>query len=253
MGILEVKNLSLSVDGNQILNDVSLEIEENKIYALVGPNGAGKSSLAFAVMGLDGYNNYDGEITFKGESLNNLSVSERAERGITLAWQEPARFEGLTVKKFIESAASDKSDETVRSALENAGMDPDEYLHRAVDTGLSGGERKKVELASILAMEPELVLLDEPDSGIDVASLDRLFEGIKLLKEKGATVVLITHSDTAHRQAEYAYLVCRGTIIDQGPIDEIGEYFEEKCFDCEAFLDQEKAPEKWEEKKEQRQ
>ncbi len=233
MGILEVKNLKLFVEDNQILNDISLNLEKNKIYAIVGPNGAGKSSLAFAIMGLDGYNQYGGDIIFKGKSINNISVSERAERGITLAWQEPARFEGLTVKKFIESAAAEKSDETAKTALEKVGMDPDEYINRAVDNGLSGGERKKVELASILAMEPELVLLDEPDSGIDVASLDRLFEGIKFLKEKGATVVLITHSATAHKQAEYAYLMCQGTIIDEGPIDEIGKYFEESCIPCD--------------------
>ncbi|KXA89948.1 ABC transporter ATP-binding protein [candidate division MSBL1 archaeon SCGC-AAA259M10] len=233
MNILEVRNLELWVNSNKILDDVSLDIEENRVYAIVGPNGAGKSTLAYSIMGLEGYTGYSGDILFKGESLNGLDISERAEKGITLAWQEPARFEGLTVRKFIKSAASEKSDESVRSAIEKVGMDPDQYLDRAVDKGLSGGERKKIELASILAMEPELVLLDEPDSGIDVASLDRIFEGIELLKEKGSTVILITHSATAHRQAEYAYLMCRGAILDEGPIDDIGSYFEERCIPCD--------------------
>ncbi|KXB08721.1 ABC transporter ATP-binding protein [candidate division MSBL1 archaeon SCGC-AAA382N08] len=233
MNLLEVSNLNLYIEGNEILNDISFEIPENEIYAIVGPNGAGKSSLAFTIMGLDGYNDVSGEILYKGESLKELNVGERAKKGITLAWQEPARFEGLTVRKFIKSASADGNEETVRDVIEKVGMDPDQYLDRAVDTGLSGGERKKIELASILAMEPELVLLDEPDSGIDVASLDRLFEGIRLLKDKGSTVILITHSSTALRQAEYAYLMCCGSIIDKGPVGKIGEYFEEECIPCD--------------------
>lgn len=233
MSVLEVKDLELWVNSSKILDNVSLEIEENRVYAIVGPNGAGKSTLAYSIMGLEGYTGYSGDIIYKGESLNGLDISERAKRGITLVWQEPTRFEGLTVRKFIKSAASEKSDESVKSAIEKVGMEPDQYLDRVVDSGLSGGERKKIELASILAMEPEFVLLDELDSGIDVASLDRIFEGIELLKEKGSTVILITHSATAHKQAEYAYLMCRGTILDEGPIDEIGSYFEERCIPCD--------------------
>lgn len=250
MGILNVKDLSLTMDGTPILDDVSVEFQDGKIHALVGPNGAGKSSLAYAIMGLEDYDEYEGDITFKGESLNGLSVYERAERGITLAWQEPARFEGMTVRQFIEASAEEDSEESVESSIEKVGMDPDQYLDRGIDSSLSGGERKKLELASILAMEPDLVLLDEPDSGIDVASLDRIFEGIEFLKNKGTTVILITHSATVLEQAEYAFLMCFGRIIDRGDIDKIGRYFEEECFECEAFSDQDKAIEEWEERKE---
>ncbi len=233
MSNLKIKDVSLTIEGSRILNGVDINIEDNRVYALVGPNGAGKSSLAFAIIGLDGYTDIDGDILFNDESLKGLDVHERAERGITLAWQEPARFEGLTVRQFIQASASEDSDETPESALEKVGMDPEEYLDRAVDTSLSGGERKKVELASILAMEPELVLLDEPDSGIDVASLEKIFDGIELLKDKGTTVILITHSSTALEQAEYAYLMCCGAVVDQGEVSKIGEYFEEKCIPCD--------------------
>lgn len=231
--ILEVRNLSLSKNGSKILNDVNLEVERNKIQALVGPNGAGKSSLAFAIMGLEGYRDVGGDIIYEEENINDLSVSQRAKRGIALAWQEPARYEGLTIRSFIRAAAKNEKEEVVREVIEKVGMNPDDYFERAIDSGLSGGERKKIELASILAMEPDLVLLDEPDSGIDVASLERIFDGIKLLKENGATVILITHSATALKEAEYAFLMCQGSIIDRGSVEEISPYFEERCIPCD--------------------
>lgn len=232
MSILEVKDLSLGIDGEEVLNDLSIEFEEGLVQAVVGPNGAGKSSLAFAVMGLEEYKDVDGEIIYKDEVINDLSVSERADLGISLSWQEPARFEGLKVRDFIDSAGD--GEEVSGEILEKLGMDPDDYLDRALDSGLSGGERKKIEMASILAMEPELVLLDEPDSGIDVSSLERIFDSIDYLKEKGATVILITHSETTLSQSEYAYLMCGGTVLDEGPIEDIRGYFEDKCMPCES-------------------
>ncbi len=231
MSILEIRDLDLYIEDTKILDDVSMDFKKGEVQALVGPNGAGKSTLAFAIMGLQGYRNIEGDIVYKGDSLKDLSVSERAERGISLSWQEPARYEGLTVRKFI-SASAGNGEMGPEDALEKVGMDPDDYLDRAVDTGLSGGERKKIEMASILAMGPELVLLDEPDSGIDVSSLEKIFDAIKVLKEKGKTVVLITHSDTALEQAEYAFLLCCGSVVDQGPVEEISDYFEEKCIPC---------------------
>lgn len=111
-------------------------------------------------------------------------------------------------------------------------MEPDLYLNRPMDSGLSGGERKKIELASIIAMEPEVALLDELDSGIDISSLNRIFEAIKLLKEKGTTVILITHSSTVLKKAEKAYLMCDGEVKDKGTAKEINRYFEDKCMPC---------------------
>lgn len=233
MDILKIDGLSLSIDGNKILNDIDMEFEGGEIHALVGPNGAGKSSLAFAIMGLEGYRDVEGDIIFKDESIKNQSTFERAKRGITLAWQEPARYEGLTVKQFINAAAGNASDGIARKVLEDVGMVPGDYLDRTMDSGLSGGERKKIELASILAMDPTLVLLDEPDSGIDVNSLDRLFDGIKLLKEQGTTVILITHSPTVLKEADYSFLMCCGSVVDKGKPEKTKSYFEEKCIPCD--------------------
>lgn len=233
MEILEIKNLSLSIDGSKILDNLNLDIWANHIHALVDPNGAGKSSLAFAIMGLEGYQDIEGDIIFKGESLSGLNPYQRAKKGITLAWQEPARYEGLTVKQFLTAAANNKSDKVAEEVLSKVGMNPDIYLKRVVDDGLSGGERKKIELASILAMSPDLVLLDEPDSGIDVASLERIFQAIKLLKQRGSTVILITHSATVLKEAEHAFLMCCGNIVDKGKIEKIDSYFEQKCIPCD--------------------
>jgi len=232
MGILEIDNVTLAIEGKKILDSLSIDFWEGHVHAIVGPNGAGKSTLAFTIMGLEGYRDIDGDIRYRDEPITSLDVDERARRGITLAWQEPARYEGLSVQSFIRAGAPDADSETVAEALEQVGLPPDEYMGRAVDDTLSGGERKKLELASILAMRPRFVMLDEPDSGIDVASLEKIFEGIDLLRGYGATVVLITHSMTVMQQAEHAFLLCGGALVDKGPMKKILPYFEQECIPC---------------------
>ena len=111
-------------------------------------------------------------------------------------------------------------------------MEPSIYLDRAVDRTLSGGERKKIELASILAMKPKVAILDEPDSGIDIDSLEHIFEAVRLLRQEGTTVLLITHSMAVLEQAEYAFLLCCGKVQDEGPTKKIGDYFGKKCLPC---------------------
>jgi Fe-S cluster assembly ATP-binding protein len=232
--ILKLKNLSLSFNGKNIVDDLSLDFWSGHIHAVVGPNGAGKSSLAYTIMGLSGYRERTrGEIIFQGENINELDIYQRARRGITLAWQEPARFEGLTVEKFLRASARDKSDQALRRVLEDVSIAPDQYLRRAVDKTLSGGERKKIELASLLLMRPKLVMLDEPDSGIDVASLENIFAALEQFKKTSATVILITHSPTVLKHAEHAFLICCGRLIDKGETDKIDRYFEEECIPCD--------------------
>jgi len=233
MGTLEIKNLSLTLNGKRILDNVNIDFWGGHVHAIVGPNGAGKSTLASAIMGLEGYRDIEGEILLDGKSIKNLGIDERARRGITLAWQEPARYEGLTVKNFLRAPAKDKSDGSIRSVLSMVDLDPDEYLKRAVDKTLSGGERKKIELASILATRPKVVMLDEPDSGIDVASLERIFDAIKLLKSQDSTVILITHSLAVLKQAEHAFLMCAGKIMEKGRAEKLSRYFKDKCIPCD--------------------
>ena len=233
MGILQLKNLKYKAGDKQILNDITVDFWEGHIHAIVGPNGAGKSTLAYTIMGLSSYRNMEGEIIFKGEKINDISIAERAKKGITLAWQEPARFEGLKISEFLKAAAKDKSEKNIRKSLEMMDLRPDDYLGRAVDKTLSGGERKRVELASIFVMEPDLVLLDEPDSGIDVAALEKIFDMIKILKEKGTTIILITHSPTVLKHSEHAFIMCCGKIIDKGSTDKVQDYFSDRCIPCD--------------------
>ncbi len=229
MEILELRNVSLKLNGKWILKELNATFQEGHVHAVVGPNGAGKSTLAYTIMGLEGYKNIEGDIMFDGESIKGLSITERARKGITLAWQEPARYEGLSVRKFLMASAGGKVD--VGDILQKVGLSED-YAERAVDKTLSGGERKKIELASILAMKPKLVMLDEPDSGIDISSLEKIFEAIKMLKENGTTVILITHSLAVLKQAEHAFLMCNGVIVDKGSVEKIIPFFEGKCMPC---------------------
>jgi len=246
MNLLEIDNLGLALNGTPILDGLDMDLWEGHVHAVVGPNGAGKSTLAGTVMGLEDYRRYTGEIRFDGTSLAGLGVDERARLGMTLGWQEPARFEGLRVPEFVRLAARDKDEDAVRSCLSRSGLDPDRYWDRAADKTLSGGERKKLELASILAMQPRLVMLDEPDSGIDVESLSRIHDAIGALKAGGATVVLITHSAEVLDWAEHAFLMCCGRIVDKGNVDKISHYFKDRCIPCDhknrPDLGQEGAP-----------
>jgi len=231
--ILSIQNVTLSLGGKRILDRLTLDVWRGHVHAIIGPNGAGKSTLASTIMGLAGYRDYSGDIHFEGESLRHLPLHERGRRGISLAWQEPARFEGLSVERFISAGTQESSDNVVDEALHGVGLNPDAYRNRAVDTTLSGGERKRIELASLLAMKPKLVIMDEPDSGIDIEALNRIFEAIKTLKDIGSTVVLITHSLTVLRQADHAFLMCCGHVVRKGSIKKIETYFGEKCIPCD--------------------
>jgi Fe-S cluster assembly ATP-binding protein len=230
--LLETQNLTLDLGSKRILDQLSLEIWPGHVHAIIGPNGAGKSTLASAIMGLSGYTGYSGDILFEGRSLKNLSVDRRARKGITLAWQEPARFEGLPVDTFIRAGAKEKSGETVDRVLRQVGLNPALYASRAVDRTLSGGERKRIELASILAMSPKLVIMDEPDSGIDVEALNRIFEAIRFLREGGSTVILITHSLAVLKQADHAFLICCGRLLEKGSVEKIQSFFGDRCLPC---------------------
>ncbi|AEJ61819.1 ABC transporter related protein [Spirochaeta thermophila DSM 6578] len=232
MALLSVRHLSLTKEGKTILHDVCLDIEPGYVYAVVGPNGAGKSSLAAVIMGLHGYREIEGEIIFEGERINDLSIDERARRGITLAWQEPARFDGLPVREYLRLSAKGHSDEEAEQALMLVGLDPARYLTRKVDQTLSGGERKRVELAAVVAMRPKLALLDEPDSGVDIDAVERIFDVIRYLKEQGTTVVLVTHSAHVLTHADRAFLMCNGKLLREGTVEEILPYFSSRCYPC---------------------
>lgn len=229
--MFEIKNIFFKKDKKVIIDDLSIKFEPKTISIIVGANGAGKSTLARLMMGLTGYRRYRGDMKFKGKSIKRLSVYQRAKLGITLAWQEPVRFEGITVRQYLDLAGNNDIKKQ-NQALLRLGLDPKLYLERMVDNGLSGGERKRIELASILMMDPQVVILDEPDSGIDIDSLKYIDGVIKYFKKQGAIVILITHNLETMEKADKAYLLCKGRLIKVTSPSKIRKYFCDYCRDC---------------------
>ncbi len=231
MTLLSIENLSLEKSGKKIVDSLSLEIEEGNVYALVGPNGAGKSTVGYVLMGLSDYKEVTGDILFEGVSLKHKTVSERGKAGVTLAWQEPARFQGLKVSEYLDASVT-KEGLSSREALLKVGLSPEKYLNRSVDKELSGGERKRIEFASIICMKPRLAILDEPDSGVDVEAMKKVSSAIDYLKETGTTILVITHNVEILKKADFAFLLCNGKLIDQSEGDDVVEYFQNRCVKC---------------------
>lgn len=230
--LLRIAGVSLELQGRTILDGLDLDLTPGEIHGLLGTNGSGKSSLAYAVMGCEGYRPGSGEIVFAGLRIDELPLHERARLGITLAWQEPARFEGLTVRDYVRVGAQQTD---VEDCLRRVGLDPREYAGRAVDKTLSGGERKRVELAAVLAMQPRLVILDEPTAGIDLLSLDALIAVIEALKTAGSTVLLITHQAEVAAHADRASQLCGGRIVCRGETARVLEHYRQRvCRRCDG-------------------
>ena len=227
--MLEVKGLKLTLNGKPIINGLNLEVKKGKIHGLLGVNGTGKTTLANLLMGI-AYPD-EGSIIFEGRDITKGTISERARMGITLAWQEPARFEGLSIREYLKLSRNLDSNES-ESYLWMVGLPPVEYLNRAVDVSLSGGERKRVELASVLAMKPKVAILDEPDSGIDVVSLPHIMNGIVEMSKQGSAVLLITHSETAVEIANRVSVMCAGKIINTGAPEKMCQWFKDNCQLC---------------------
>ncbi len=227
--MLEIKHLKLTLNGKPLINELNLEVKEGKIHGLLGVNGAGKTSLANLIMGTS-YPD-EGNIIFEGRDITRCTISQRANMGITLAWQEPARFEGLSIREYL-SLDRNLSLSEAEKYLWTVGLPPGEYLNRAVDGSLSGGERKRVELASVLAMKPKVAILDEPDSGIDVVSLPHIMNGIVEMGKRGSAVLLITHNEGAVSVSEEVSIICAGKIINSGPPQEMCQWFKNNCQTC---------------------
>ncbi len=233
--MLQLKNIGLTLNGRQILHNLNLETRSGEIHSILGANGTGKSTLASVILGLSGYRGIEGRILLGGEDITLLSVSERARLGITMAWQEPARFEGLSVAEYLSIGQKHAKDDSIspRDCLLKVGLAPASYLTREVDSTLSGGERKRIELASVLAMRPKVAILDEPDSGIDSLSIDYVVDVIKTFSRGGTTVLLITHHEEVAEIADRASSLCGGTILKTGDPVAVARFFRNHCQECE--------------------
>ena len=235
MPLLEVKDIVYGAgsDGKTpILSGLSLAIEPGEVHALLGTNGTGKSTLAYLIMGCEGYWPASGEIWFGSAIINHLKIYERARLGITMAWQEPVRFEGISVMDYL----SIKNRETDPAPFLNlVGLAPELYLTRMVDRCLSGGERKRIELASVLALKPRLAILDEPDSGIDMLSIQDVINVINAFKKGGSAVLLITHREEISVITDRASQVCNGKIICTGDPEKVAEHYKARhCLTCDG-------------------
>jgi len=231
MPILEIKSLAYKAGYKNILEGFSLTVDPAEVHALLGTNGTGKSTLAYLAMGCEGYRPSSGEIVFDGKVINDLKIHERANLGITMAWQEPVRFEGISVRDYLalKNRGTDPS-----QYLEMVGLSPELYLGRMVDKCLSGGERKRIELASVLALHPKLAILDEPDSGIDMLSTQDIVNVISAFKKNGSSVLLITHREEIVLIADRASQICNGRIVCSGNPEKVAEYYKSrKCLVCD--------------------
>jgi len=211
---LEVKDLTVPAFDQEcvIINKVSFSVKEGSIHAVIGPNGSGKSTLAYTIMGLSNYKPSEGKIYFEGIDITEMSITERAKLGITLTWQEPARIDGLSIPKYISLGIKDKANmkDIIREALEIVNLEPERYMNRTIDESLSGGERKRVELAAAIAMRPRLIILDEPDSGLDFIVIEDFLNIFEKIKELNMTILLITHREDIGMVADYGTLIWRG-------------------------------------------
>jgi Fe-S cluster assembly ATP-binding protein len=216
--LLSVKDVSVESSDRQcnIVETISFDVVKGSIHSIIGPNGAGKSTIGYAIMGI--YHPCTGRIYFKGEDITDLSITERARKGITLAWQNPARFEGLSVHDYIAVGIKDKAkvEEIVRESLETVNLNPDIYGKRKTDANLSGGERKRIELAAVIAMRPKLIILDEPTAGLDLIVIESFLDIFNKIKALGMTILLITHREDIGIVSDYSTLIWGGEVVANG-------------------------------------
>ncbi len=223
--MLELQNLTLTVPSESgttdILKDVSLTVEDKKFIVITGPNGGGKTTLAKVIMGLA--TPTAGKIRWNGEDITDLSIADRAKKGISYGFQQPPRFKGMKVSDLLQIAAGKKlSHSEACSYLTKVGLCARDYVDRDVDTSLSGGEVKRIEIATVLAKDADLMIFDEPEAGIDLWSFARLtetFQELHARREK--TILIISHQERIIRLADEIVLISGGQIQSRGPADQL--------------------------------
>lgn len=224
--MLELKHITYTVstpEGEQtILNDISIDIPDRKLIVFTGPNGGGKTTLAKVIMGL--VTPTGGQILFNGQDITHLGITERAKLGISYGFQQPPRFKGITVRDLLTIASGDAnlSKDKCCKYLTQVGLCANDYLDREVDVSLSGGEVKRIEIATLLAKNSRLMIFDEPEAGIDLWSFARLTETFRELHEKGGrTILIISHQERIIRLADEIILIANGEIAGRGTADEL--------------------------------
>jgi Fe-S cluster assembly ATP-binding protein len=215
--MLEMKNVSWGIpeDGTEIIRDLTLSIDKNRLIVITGPNGSGKTSLAKLIAGI--VRPSSGKILLDGEDITDMDVTERSKRGIAFAFQQPVRFKGITVRDLLRIADKNAKDCDFCAALRKVGLQPEKYLSRDVDAHLSGGEIKRVEIASVLMRSSAYTIFDEPEAGIDIWSFKELISTFENLKRtSGKALIIISHQERILSIADEIVLIEGGRIKAHG-------------------------------------
>ncbi|MGE5628307.1 MAG: ABC transporter ATP-binding protein [Solirubrobacterales bacterium] len=222
--MLEIKDLSLKFEdkaGNEIeiLKNINLKLDKKKIYVLTGPNGSGKSSLAKVIMGI--YKATTGKLILDGEDITDLGITERAKQQVGFAFQQPPRFKGIKVRELLHLAGGDKKIDPCELLL-NVGLCANDYMDREVDSSLSGGELKRIEIASVICRDSKVVVFDEPEAGIDLWSFRKLAETFQRMHEqKDTTIIIISHQERIIKLADEVIVLNNGMIREITSKEEI--------------------------------
>ncbi len=219
--MLELKQVSwLLPEGDTIIDDLSLVIPKGKLSVVTGPNGGGKTTVAKLLAGL--IKPTSGQIFFEGQDITDLDITQRAKLGISYSFQTPVRFKGMTVKGLLDTAAGyTLSFDEICELTGKVGLCTMDYIDRDVDASLSGGEIKRVEIASVLARGTDVAIFDEPEAGIDMWSFNGLVDVFKTLKGEGKTMMVISHQQRLLDIADEIIVISGGKLRDQGPREQV--------------------------------
>ncbi len=237
-----IDRLYASIEGKQILKGVDLRIQGGEVHAIMGPNGTGKSTLSSAIMGHPKYEITEGSITLNGENVLEMAVDERARAGLFLAMQYPSEITGVTNADFLRSAINAKRGEgneislikfirQMEAKMKDLEMNP-EFMHRYLNEGFSGGEKKRNEILQMMMLEPKLVILDEIDSGLDIDALRIVAAGMNSLRNPDRGFLIITHYNRilSYIQPDYVHVMMQGKIVKSGN-HELAERLEAEGYD----------------------
>lgn len=219
--MLELKNISFSADGKQILKNINLVIDDAKFVVITGPNGGGKSTLAKVIAGIITPDR--GQILLDGQDITDWSITDRARAGVSFAFQQPVRFKGVTVKDLITLASGkDISTAAACDYLAQVGLCAKDYIDREVNASLSGGELKRIEIATVMARKTKLTLFDEPEAGIDLWSFKNLIDVFeKMHDEIQASIMIISHQERILNIADQVVVISNGEIAQIGTKEEV--------------------------------